>query len=434
MRGLLLAAALLSQAVPSVRAEEIPIAKYLGTAREDGALKARRSDDGLAFSSYPGLPLLRDLEFRIRNDALDPSNMRYTLRFEPRAFGEGRASRLYNEAQVKRSHQRTRLLLNRALLDRHLLAIDLLMKKSIHRLNGEVIAVSEDRIKVLEKLQMTTDFHLGNLIEAEAELTKQRSQDLDIQKEIGLLEERIAFHLGNKSGTGPAGFAGFDTTGFVSVETIIAEVEKGGLDLDTGHVYLEYLKQGLALAENRYHLEKAEGRQYLSFLSFSYDVGERLNELERRDDGKDYDLARAYVLEAGFRLPPLTTGNQVINRRKEAFLAEKEDYEGRRREFEDIMRKDIRDIHTLVAQYRYLKARENEVDAQASLKKYMQLSGVDPLVLLSIKSGNLKNSLKLEEVRYGIIMNWIKVLDASGKLSREPLRNYLAAGDPELVP
>ena len=33
-----------------------------------------------------------------------------------------------------------------------------------------------------------------------------------------------------------------------------------------------------------------------------------------------------------------------------------------------------------------------------------------------------------------IIRNWIKVLDASGRLSREPLRNHLAAARPELKP
>jgi hypothetical protein len=420
---------LASTCAQTARAEGIPIARYLLTAKEDGSLKARHADKELAFKSYPGLPLLRDMEFRVRNDALDPANMRYSLRVEPRAFGEGSASRRHNEVGVARSRKRSLLLLNRALLDRYLLAIDNMMLKAVHRVNEEMIGVSEDRIRVLEKMKSTEDFDLGDLIEAEVDLTKLKSQDLDVQKDIAVLEEKIGLHLG----AAPAD-PGFDTSGMVSVDSIIAQVEKGGYALDTGHVYLDYLKLSLSLAETRYRLEKAEGRQYLSFLSFSYDVGERLNELERRGDGKDYDLGRAYILEAGFRLPSLTTGNQDLNRRKEEFLSEKEDYHSSRRELEDIMRKDIRDIHSLVKQYRYLKARENEVDAQASLKKYMQLSGVDPLVLLSIKSGNLRNRLKLEEVKYGIIMNWIKVLDAAGQLSREPLRNHLAAGSPELAP
>ena len=216
------------------------------------------------------------------------------------------------------------------------------------------------------------------------------------------------------------------------MDSIVAEVDKGAFVLDTGHVYLQYLKQNLALAESRYRMEKAQGRQYFSFLEFSYDVGERLNEMQRRDDGKNYDLARAYGLEVGFRLPNLTDGKQDLNRFKEDLLSEKEDYAQRRRELEDIMRKDLLDIRSLVIQHRYLTARESQVDAESSLKKYLQMAGVDPLALLAIKAGNLKNRSKLEEVRYGIIQNWIKVLDAAGRLSSEPLRNYLAAGAPEL--
>src|SRR5690606_25652745 len=141
-----------------------------------------------------------------------------------------------------------------------------------------------------------------------------------------------------------------------------------------------------------------EGRQILKSVSVSYDVGERLDEMVRRDEGKDFDMAQAYILEATFRIPWLNSDNIDLNRPKEDFLTEKEDVSKNRRELRIIMQKDIQDIGSLVSQYRYLMARENQVDAQASLKKYMQMTGVDPLILLSIKSSSLKNRLKIEEV------------------------------------
>ena len=415
----------------STPAAPVRLDRYLLTAQSDAVLLSRRADGDLAFGSYPGLPLIRDLEFRVRNDALDPANMRYTLRVEPRGFGEGPAARRYGEVEVRRSRQRDKVLRNRALLERYLVAVDILMWRSIHSLNQELFSVLEDRIRVLDKLKATQDFDLADLVEAEADLTKLRAQDLDVQREQGVLEQQAVLHLGWAD---DAAFPGFDVDGLAAAEDIIAEVEQGGYGLDTGHVYLEFLRQGLAMAESRYRMEQAEGRQYLSHLSFSYDVGQRLDELDRRRDEKDYDLDRAYILEAGFRLPFLTTGNQELNRRKEQLLAEKEDYRQRRKEMEEIMRKDILDIRALVIQYRYLRARETEVDAQASIKKYLQMTGVNPMVLLSIKAGDLRNRIKIEEVRYGIMRNWIKVLDASGRLSREPYRNWLAAGRPEMKP
>jgi hypothetical protein len=372
------------------------------------------------------------MEFRLRNDALDPDNLRYTLRIDPLGFGEWSASRRANRAEVARSQLRDRLLLNRALADRYLLAVDYRLGLDVRGLNAELFAVLKDRITVLEKRKATTDFDLADLIEAESELTKVRSQDLDTRRDLAVLEQRAAFQL--SGGASDSGFAGLDTAGWVDVETVIAEVERNGPAMDTGHVYLEYLKQGLALAEGRYAMEKAAGNRYLSFLSVSYDVGERLDEMRRRDDGKDYDLANAYILEAGFRLPFMTEGNAEINRRRAQLRDEKEDYRQSRAELEQSMRKDIKDIAVLVEQYRYLKARENEVDAQASLKKYLQMSGVDPLSLLSIKAAELRNRIKIQEVKYGILRNWIRVLDASGRLSREPLRNWLAADGSGVAP
>jgi hypothetical protein len=410
--------------IPAVpQGEKTPIADFLRTAKADGVLKARHPDREFETGRYSGIPFIRDLELRVRNDGFDWAGQRYTLRLEPRGFGEGGASARFDDAQVRRSEKRNRLLLNRALVDRYFLAIDLLMKQEMKRLNTDMISVSADRIKVLESRKNGEDFDLNDLIEAELDLNKLRTADIDLSKEISVLEHRVAMDLG------PVAFAGFDTSGMVSLDAIISLVEKGGFSVDTGHVYLQYLKLGLTLAENRYRLEKAESRQYLSSLSFSYDVGQRTEEADRRRAGKEYDLGRAYILEAGFRIPDLTTGSRELNRRKLEFLSEKEDYEQNKRELAQVMEKDIEDILFLVSQYRYLTARESEVDAKSSLKKYLQLTGVDPLVLLSIKNSQLKNAFKIQEVKYGIILNYIKVMDATGRLGQAPLRNFLSAGN-----
>jgi hypothetical protein len=404
---------------------QVSLSVYLASARADAALQARDGDRALEFTNWPGLPFLRDMEFRLRNDALDPSNLRYTIRLDPLGYGEWSAARRANHAEVARSRLRDRLLLNRALAERYLLAVDYRMALELRGLNADLLEVLRDRITVLDKRKATTEFDLAGLIEAESELTKVRSQDLETRRDLAVLEQRAALHL--SGGAPDPGFVGLDTAGWVDVETVIAEVEKDVPAVDTGHVYLEYLKQGLALAEGRYAMEKAAGNRYLSFVGVSYDVGQRLDEMRRRDDGKDYDLARAYILEAGFRLPFLTEGNAEINRRRAQLRDEKEDYRQRRSELEQSMRKDVKDIGVLVEQYRYLKARENEVDAQASLKKYQQMAGADPLSLLAIKAAELRNRIKIEEAKYAILRNWIRVLDASGRLSREPLRNWLAA-------
>ncbi|MDB5051936.1 MAG: hypothetical protein JWO30_5007 [Fibrobacteres bacterium] len=396
------------------------ISGFLLTAKEDDVIQARRADREFAYGAYTGLPFVSDMEFRVRNVAFDWIGQRYSLRLEPRGIGEGGASKRFNGILMKQSGQRNRMLLNRALAERYAIVIDMLMKRELQLLYQEMISVSEDKIMVLDKRKTSENFDFNTLIEAEIELSKLKAQNLEAMKEIRVLELRAGQYL-----KGP--FAGFDTTGLVSVDSIIVLAEKGGFTVDTNHVYMDYLELSLDLAESRYRLEKAKGRRFLSFLEFSYDVENRLDEQVRRDEGRDYDLGRAYILEAGFRLPGLTDGNLELNRRKEEFLSEKEDFEEKKRELKNVMEKDIEDIASLISQYRYLKARETEVDAKASLKKYLQLSGVDPLILLSLKASNLRNSIKLEEVKYGLILNYVKVMDATGKLSQAPLRNFLSA-------
>lgn len=418
----------LSPAGPAtVPASASPISGFLLTAKDDDVILAREADGETGYGTYTGLPFIRDMEFRVRNDAFDFAGQRYGLRVEPRGFGETGASRRFNGVLLKQSGQRDRMLLNRALMDRYFTVIDLLTKKERQRLYQEMISVTEDRILVLDKRKTAENFDFNTLIEAEMELSKLKSQNLGAMKEIKVLELRIGAFL-----KGP--FAGFDTAGFISVDSIIPLAQKGVFAVDTNHVYMDYLELGLDLAESRYRMEKAKSRRFLSYVEFSYDVGSRLDEQVRRDQGRDYDLGKAYILEAGFRLPGLTDGNLELNRRKQELQAEKEDFVQKKREFRNVMEKDIQDIFSLIEQYRYLKTRETEVDAKASLKRYMQLSGVDPLILLSLKASNLRNSIELEEVKSGLLFNYIKVMDATGMISRAPLRNFLSARNEALAP
>ena len=79
-----------------------------------------------------------------------------------------------------------------------------------------------------------------------------------------------------------------------------------------------------------------------------------------------------------------------------------------------------------MSQYQFLEARKNDVDAESSLKRYLEMEGVDPLILLSIRESILDNDIELLEIKFSILRNYIRVLDTSGELSRKPLKNYLS--------
>jgi hypothetical protein len=398
----------------------VSIDSFLATAyRDSSVISQKRQIDGLS-GRYDGLPFVDNIEFRFQNRAWNIQQQRYTLRLEPRGIGETGAGRHYTNSQSVRNEQNMELLVNTALTDRYANVLDLMEQKAADCLNSELMLVYEDRIKVLESKKYDPNFDLTILIETEQELSKLHSQNFEKQSSIKLLQREATMFLGDST------FTEFDTSGFVSIDSVISFVERTQFVLDTNNVYLKRYRREFELDKARFDLDKAENRRYISYTEFSYDNGDMRDEIDRKNTGKYYDMKNAYAVEIGVSIPDVTLSRYDMTRRKAAFLSSQAEYEGLKRSLQKKMERDVEDIRSFIGQYRYLLARENEVDAEASLKKYMEINGADPLVLLSIKEGLLKNAIKLMEVRFGILRNYINVLDVTGLLSKKPLVNYLS--------
>jgi hypothetical protein len=402
--------------------EETPVAKLLLSSANDNEVKVQEQRTGfLKKGAYSGIPFIDDLELRFRNSAYDIDRIRYTVRVQPRGVGETFAANRYAKSIAQSSRLKLLVRKNAVLKDRYLLAIELFEQSAINRSLAELSDIYTDKINVLEQKVNSMNFGLNELIQAEDDYTKVRTQILDVNKAIAVLRQKIGFYLND------TGFTMLDTAGLVVIDSVIAAVERGSFSLDTENVYLEYFRQQIDLAKNRFDLEKAEGRKYISFIGFSYDNGDWLDEYAKRNDpGKSPDYNNAYMLELGIKIPDLTMARHDILRRKIDYLSEQDDYDELKRELGEKIKKDHEDLRSFIAQYRFLMARENEVDAASSLKKYLQMEGVDPLVLLSIKERIVKNHIDMSKLTFNILQNYIQVIDVSGELSKPPLRNFLS--------
>jgi hypothetical protein len=333
---------------------------------------------------------------------------------------ETRAAGSYNSSLITTKRMKRNLLLNIAIYNRYITFIDLLEWKTLLELYHELITLYDDRIKVLEESAYSEKFELEKLVKAEDDRSDEKVFSLEIEKNISVLEQRVAYYLGDSS------FTSFDTSGLVSIETIIRRIETGTFSLDTNNAYLDFYRTEIDLARKRFDLEKAETRRYLDLISFNYDNGEMYDELMRKYDLKDYNLKKSFSIELGFRIPNLTLAAHELNSRRADLLKESEKYEKVKDELSEKVRKDLADLRQLIAQYRYLKERSSQVDVEASLKKFVQIDGIDPLVVLEIKEDILKNRISSTSIKYGIMRNYIYVIDNAGLLSQTPIRNYLS--------
>ncbi len=410
----------ISLCLQSIHAEKSAIGTFLLTADKDYAVAEQEKKVSFLEGSSKNMPVIDDIEIRIRNQAFRFDGQRYSLRVEPRGFGETRSSRNLYRQRVNYNKQRREVLYNRALKNRYDMIIDLLFRESMLQFHKDMTVLYEDKIKVLRKQLGSENFNLTDIIKAEDKLTQLKFENIERERSVNRLKKEIGLYLETEE------TVKFDTAGLLTVEDINKAVENTEFMLDTNNVNLKYDRLNFQLAESRYKMEVSESRRYVPFFEFGYDHGERLEELAEKEDGDEYDLKRAFIMNLGIRIPYINTDRQDINRRKLEYLTDRENYLELKKELAERMKKDIEDIKLLVSQYTFLAARESDVNAESSLKKYLKMDGVDPLILLSIRQSILENDIKKEKIRFDIYRNYIRVIDVNGQLSHKPLKNYLS--------
>lgn len=410
----------LALSTASVASELATINNFILSAHKDPVVKSQDDKNTAVKRSYPGIPGIEDIEFELRNTGFNDVNFRYTVKISPRGFQETRTGNRYNDALINNKKAKRQYLLNFAIYNRYLTIIDLLEQKALKVLYKDLLTLYDDRIKVMEKLSYSEDFQLEKLIKEEKDMSKEAVFSLEIDKYITVLEQRAKVYLNDST------FIGFDTSDLVSIKTIMNRIETTGFSLDTNNASLKLYRTRTVLANSRFKMEKAESHKFFDALSFLYDNGDRVDEYDRKYQGKDYNLNNAFAVELSFRIPNLTLASHQLNKFKADLLSEAENYEQVKEELSEKVRKDLADLHQLIAQYRYLSARVDEVDAEASLKKFLAIEGIDPLVLLDIKENILKTQIDMTWIKHGILRNYLYVIDNAGQLSTRPMRNYLS--------
>ncbi len=399
-----------------LHAQTVSVGAFLATAEKDVSVEAQNEKVDFLEGSSKMMPVIDDIEIRIRNEGFYFDRQRYSLRVEPRGIGETKAGRELYRANVNFNQQRKDLLVTRALNDRYSLVVELLEKECRLKLHKELVVLYEDKLKVLQQKSGNIKFDITDLIAAEDRLTRLKFEGIERERSIKQLKKKIALYLGVDTLTA------FDTTGFITVDFISDWVTNTDFSLDTNNVYLKYDRVDFQQSMSRLNLEEAEGRRYVSFFEFSYDHDRMLEELEEKTPERN----EAYSMEIGIRIPYINSDRHDINRRKLSYLSDKEDYMELKRDLERRMQKDVGDIKVLVSQYYFLKARGDDVNAESSLKKFMEMEGVDPLILLEIKESILENEEDKMQIEFDILRNYIRVLDVTGMLPKKPLRNYLS--------
>jgi len=408
-------------AATAAHADALSVASFLQGVDRDETLAAQRRS--LIGGGSAGIPYVRDLEFAIRNEAFDLGRERYTVQLSPKGFGEEGASRRALASLGDRNQGTYEAMRNVALKDRYRLVVDYVTGAVLSACYDRLAALEGERIRVLERQSVTDAFDLGDILRSEANQTRHRER---AEEARSLASQALARA---RALTGDSSLAGFDTTGLVTVPTLMSrldELNRSTTALDSDNVHLRGARDDAAAADAQYRLALAENRRFLSFVEFGYDRGNRLNEMEDRDRGREYDLDRAYIIEVGFRLPWLGADRSAVVRRRAEASNRQAELRGEAEEIAADLRGELATLRALGARHTALLARDAELDIPARLRRYTALGSADPLVILTLRQAQWENILRREEVRVEALRRYLDAADLAGALSRRPARNLLS--------
>jgi hypothetical protein len=271
-----------------------------------------------------------------------------------------------------------------------------------------MMEIAEDRLDIKRKSIDDLDSDPTALVAAEDDIIQLQLDIIDLENSLRDLEDAITTAM---DADGPVSL---DLDSLIDIDAVKQAMEGFRHPPETENVHIRRAHLSTELAHNRYELEKAANRRYLSFLQF--DV-----EMDERDDFEE-----AFLFKFGLIIPVVNPNRLDIDRRKLANLREKSDYENLRREIAGDIVFFLRDLERSIKQYDILVGRKAASNAEASLEVFQRMEGANPLKLLKMKKSMLKTEVALVKMTRRIHRKYVNLLDVSGKLFEKPLVNHLS--------
>lgn len=388
--------------------EKLTIDSFIMTAQNDLKLQHQRELTRYLKDAPSSTPYIDRMEFRTETEEFDLEKQKYSLRFYPKGWGETQYTKQVTELASQSCRTEQLNYYNTALKMRYDLVLDYLETSSMIDLKRQLATVCEDRIHVLNKKSAgSLSFDISELIAAEELLTELRLELVGLENKITGLNHQISVAADSQKPVA------FDRRRLIDISAIEKKIHELPQEITLNNVKLKDQKDKMDLANSKYMLEQAKGRDYLSYFEVSY-------------DSDDYDDAKkACSIEVAIKLPFINSDQDGVNRKKVNYMKERLQYNEERRALSEKRISMIRVLDRLIQQYTLLEANKKNSNAEVSFKAYLKMDGMDPLNLLKIKESIIKSDIQLEKTAFNIRWRFIELMDIMGSLPAKPFKNYV---------
>ena len=394
--------------------DTITVADVLRTSRSDILYEIQEQQLTFLEQNPFQVPILDRVEFRTETRDFELEQQEYGIRISPNSIGERKYNKNYYKSSVKISELKKRSALNDALSQRYDHVIDLVITKNTIEIKQRMKVLLNDRITVLSRSRNSLDFDYQDLLKAEDDLHDIGLELIDLESKDQRIEDQIRVFLGIEKEFD------LDSRDLISVDFIEDYVNDFGSVNDTTHLEIASSIENVELAENDFLEEKADRNNPLGFFQATY-----------RDD-QNGPLSNDLRIGLGIRLPIANSSQPRLNRLFLRQLNEENRLKVVRSNAAIQLNQTSVNLNLLIQKYRATQKVIAEDNSETSLRRYLAIEGISPLILLRIKESIINKEVILNDLEKKIFSEYLTLLRSSGRLVQYPIQNYFSNSLEEL--
>lgn len=386
----------------------VQVRNILQSAHQDIIYKSQKEKlDYLTYNPYE-VPLFDRVEFRTETHDFELGKQEYAIRVSPNSFKERKYNKKYYQSSLRLNQIRKLEALNEALADRYEYIVNLIKNGKVISIKQQLKLLLEDRINVLTQTQNTINFDYEDLLDAEDDYHDVKLDIIDLERKTERLKFEISEFLGLEDDFE------LDTAGMVDVNFIEAYINTLDLKSDSSNLQIAKGMENVTLAEFDFKEERADQNNPLGFFQTSY-------ENDQNDPFKN-DIRLGF----GIRLPIANSSQPRLNRLHLRQLDKESDLEIIKDDVSKNKDQSIEELRVLLLKYNTTKQTIEEGNSETSLRRYLSIEGISPLILLKIQESIIKKETTLSNLEKKIFDEYVRLLRDSGKLVEQPLKNYFS--------
>ncbi|MBA4053261.1 MAG: hypothetical protein C0490_00975 [Marivirga sp.] len=386
---------------------QLSIAEFLQSAKSAYELTTFEEQIRYLETKPYRLSPLRQMEFRTKNNQLDPSRQDYGVRFSPANPWEIKNNSNYFKQYKTVLSLEKELALKEALITRYTFVAELLYFQELRTLKEEDNRLVTTQLSILEK-QSNSDFFNGE------DYLELKLDQMDKTVEL----EEASFDLDNQirkmSGIYPEvsnNRLKWQYKDILSVDRI-QKITDSLLAVHSTPVTLTYRENKINLADQEYLLEKSNIN--LGFLQTTYE--EYRTEQDRRP----------WSISLGVTIPVTNPNKGDMTKRRLDAIEAVHDRDEAKAELQTERALSYEQLKSLINRYHDIQDKINEVNVSTLSSTLKAIKDDNPMVALRF-NGNLLKLRSIEiKLKHSIVLTYIEFLGRTDNIQQQPLLNYFS--------